>query len=502
MSVFSCIERITITLEDIARAKKPVSSEDLAFLTDIKARLRLIAQSGDYSSIESIRVDVNARLKNRIMPLIPSIRDALTDISSDLKAMGSQTRSKDDERDMLESLLSQMPNIGLSPPILPDKFFADILPISPDTRALATLYDDLRSSRLTVKSFTQGRDIPTGDSKGECYGFVKSMADHSLSLYNPANADKPLVFNQTVYDYQQNQSDRAKDQTGVKTKRISRKYFCPSTDAQANALYHYAKAHQGKDLLITLSGKIGSHATYLFLQNDGKIRYMDPNHGAFLFDNKEQFIAAYRIMYLSQGNPFQYYKATLLIEDKENKIPESFTLMGKLRSLLTGAKYPENYHIAPHLNGFIGGLIGAGIGALIGSFVFPVIGTFIGGGVGFFIAGLAASVISIHAEKRQHQGLLGPYHWMREQFSTQQVKPENVQALRQALNLGAERGLQGSYHQMASLLGGAVAPSIRREGPLVSDMTADAPLPTVQPEKGQEIGENMPLSRDAARSRP
>ena len=227
MSVFSCIERITITLEDIARAKKPVSSEDLAFLTDIKARLRLIAQSGDYSSIESIRVDVNARLKNRIMPLIPSIRDALTDISSDLKAMGSQTRSKDDERDMLESLLSQMPNIGLSPPILPDKFFADILPISPDTRALATLYDDLRSSRLTVKSFTQGRDIPTGDSKGECYGFVKSMADHSLSLYNPANADKPLVFNQTVYDYQKTNRIEQKIKQGSKQSASAENIFAP-----------------------------------------------------------------------------------------------------------------------------------------------------------------------------------------------------------------------------------------------------------------------------------
>ena len=134
---------------------------------------------------------------------------------------------------------------------------------------------------------------------------VKSMADTSLSIYNQENPDKTIVFNRVVYAYQRSQYRRTEDLKGVKVTRLTREYFCPSLREQAEALYEQAKAHEGKDLYIRLRGKLGLHATYLSLQ-DGKIRYMDPDFGAFLFENKKQFMAAYRTMNKVVPHPFAF----------------------------------------------------------------------------------------------------------------------------------------------------------------------------------------------------
>ncbi len=83
------------------------------------------------------------------------------------------------------------------------------------------------------------------------------------------------------------------------------------------------------------------------MQQDGKIRFADANHGLFLFDTKEQFISAYRVIYHqyesqnNSQNTYHFYSVQLLKEDKQNKIKDSQTLSGKWRSILYGQKYKD-----------------------------------------------------------------------------------------------------------------------------------------------------------------
>lgn len=207
-------------------------------------------------------------------------------------------------------------------------------------------YIELTGSDWCIDKFSQGSMKQLGKSKGECYGFTMSMADPDLSIYKK-EGKKQVRLNRDIHNYQKNQSDREKDQQKIKRTRLTIQRFCPSIKKQAEELYQFAKQHQGTELSINLEAtNVGKHATYLHILPNGNIQYMDPNHGAFLFTSKAEFLFAYELIYTHQKNKypnltFKYYEISKLEEDTSGHKKESITLWGKIRTLLTGRKYPN-----------------------------------------------------------------------------------------------------------------------------------------------------------------
>ena len=302
MSLYSCIDLIDNALLTIGNATDSVSVAHVMFLQALRQRLQRMDELSNYEDLNTVRSDIQDYLNQTVITLSEPIRELLSEISLDLKSIGGQITSEDDLRANVASILSKFK--ALVPTLFMEKTLPTI-PIDPAAVGLAELNKDLHRSRFVIKNFSQKKDLPVGLSQGECYGLVKSMADTSLSIYNQENPDKTIVFNRVVYAYQRSQYRRTEDLKGVKVTRLTREYFCPSLREQAEALYEQAKAHEGKDLYIRLRGKLGLHATYLSLQ-DGKIRYMDPDFGAFLFENKKQFMAAYRTMNKVVPHPFAF----------------------------------------------------------------------------------------------------------------------------------------------------------------------------------------------------
>jgi hypothetical protein len=269
-------------------------------------------------------------------------------------------------------------------------------PLTVFEKKLEAQYEALLNSPLLLKPIQQGKMKEIGISKGECYGFSMSMADSTLSPYK---GDRDIVFNRAIYNYQKYVGDRKKDHETIKRTRLTRLHFCPSLKEQASQLYKLASSPEniGKDLMVHLQCSLGGHATYLNIQADGSIRYMDPNHGAFLFKDKDQFISAYRLMYMHSANmnpamAYKFYEVHLLEENARPKEKESITWGGKWRSFLTGGKYDKRGS------------------AVVSVVVWASVGAVIGGSLG--------QVIAVHAAAKGYVGLLGVYHYSRENIHT------------------------------------------------------------------------------------
>jgi len=406
MSVYSCIDLInqaitpsTGTLNKmrivVGLKSTHLIGDEREFLIKISNHLQIIAPSSDYQTQEIIELyKVLKEIKDYSASHAQSkqLSELLTKISLDLQAVVDRTINL---------------NIKL-PPKKNDGIINDA-------------YTALVNSPLLVKSINQGKLAELGNDLGGCYGFTFSMADSALSPYKGENNERQIKFSKEIYEYQTNQTNRNKDQGKIKKTRLTRKFFCPSFKQQAENLYEIANQRPGKDLAVMLSGKVGAHSVYLSRQDDGKIRYMDPNHGAFLFDTKEQFIAAYRLLYMQQsqqtdGNAvFQFYSVDQLREDPQLKEKESRTFAGKIRTLLTGSKYLDNHFIPRFINIGLSAGVGALVGGIVGS-VLPVIGTLIGVVIGGIIGGMGGSVAITQAERRGHFGLLGVIHACKEQL--------------------------------------------------------------------------------------
>ena len=249
-----------------------------------------------------------------------------------------------------------------------------------------------------------------GNSNGECYGFTMSMADSELSPYKN-NKIKTIQFNKAIYQYQKNQTDRNKDQAAIKRTRLTGIRFCPSIKAQATALYDIASEYIGFDLAVSLGRR---HATYISKQHDNKIRYADSNHGVFLFETKEQFIAAYRLIYqyqiqASANNAYKTYEVSKMVEDKHNQLKQSSSVAGLIRTLLTGSKYSVSNSRSNWIVG-LSSFNGLAVGALIGSLLLPGMGSIIGG----IIGGVFGLFAGFSIDLMKYSGILRPYHLVRE----------------------------------------------------------------------------------------
>lgn len=274
----------------------------------------------------------------------------------------------------------------------------------------------LFNSPCVKQRFCQGRIKQLGNSKGECYGFTFSMVDPLLSIYHTNHS---IIFNERVYNYQKNSMIRNKDQGIIKRTRLTRKHFCSSLDEQATLFYKAALHHKEEDLAIHLQSAHGGHAVYLSMQADGKIRYMDCNYGAFLFENKEEFIAGYKLLYLYQKKhhpaayDYNFYEINKLTYDPHNQHKESHGVSGKWRSFLTGTKYlGKGALIAETTVVLVGVGLGGAMGAAIGSAI-PIIGTIIGFALGALLGGALAYAAQQVAQAAGHYGVMGLFHYCR-----------------------------------------------------------------------------------------
>ncbi|RUQ93526.1 hypothetical protein [Legionella septentrionalis] len=160
------------------------------------------------------------------------------------------------------------------------------------------LYDGSRIAELSQGTF-QG----IGSSKGYCYGFSVAMADENLSPY--LNPGSMIPLNEVIYNIQ-------KSGEGYRHCRITLPCFCPELHTQAQNLIQIANNHRGEDLLIYLGSFSVKHACYLSVQNDGKIRYTDPNHGVFRFCNELDFKRFYIASFYGSGSPYYFYEVRRL----------------------------------------------------------------------------------------------------------------------------------------------------------------------------------------------
>lgn len=287
---------------------------------------------------------------------------------------------------------------------------------TPSNSSLSIEYQKFQVFPYRIAELKQGKSFRLGGSKGECYGFTFSMVDPEISPYK--NPDYFVQLNEKIHNYQKNQLDRNKDQDIIKRKRLTREHFCPNPRKQAEKIYNFAKRHEEKELLLSKRASVGAHACYVSQQKEG-IRYMDPNHGVYLFNNKIDFIDFYEAaskLDKKYGADFRFYQIDELKYDPNNELTESKTIMGKVRTLLTGNKYRDHqgfYGITILGIYFTMGTgIGAVIGGLIGSAIMPGIGTIVGSLIGGTIGVFTSVGLSFMAISYEHGGVLGVPHFI------------------------------------------------------------------------------------------
>lgn len=277
------------------------------------------------------------------------------------------------------------------------------------------LYNQMQTNFL--HSAIEQYSLPAlGSSRGECYGFVRGMVD---SRFSPYKTNQPIKLTRAIHEYQRNQSDPIKDQQRIKQQRITIEHFCPNLQKRAAQLYSIASQHLGDELCVDLRNGWAQHSTYLSVQKNGDIRYMDPNSGAYLFKKKSDFIVAYQLIGLVKRSKWKFYSISRLIEDPHLQYSSSNTWRGKMRSLLTGKKYeyagknPNCVFSDADIRFYFFRRMIAGVS------VFSCLGIAFMGTIGLYLGimiGLTFGYVLHQAKEGNHRGLLGPYHYIRVQL--------------------------------------------------------------------------------------
>lgn len=296
-------------------------------------------------------------------------------------------------------------------------------------------YQKFQTPEYLVAEINQGKLQKMGKSPGECYGFTYAMVNPKLSPYK--NPGVTIDLNKEVHNYQKFQMERDKDQKSIKRTRLTREHFCPDPQKQAQQILDIATEHKGRELQLTRRGSVGGHACYISVQDDGKIRYMDPNHGAYLFQSSKDFIDFYGVASKKEkelGVDFRFYSVSELKYDEKETLAESKTWQGTIRSFLTGSKYGDNHSLSNKITSGIniglgigvGAGVGAAIGAAVGSVV-PIIGTgigaIVGAGLGGAIGAGSGKLLSSMANRRGHEGILGIPHLIQDTWHSFKENP-------------------------------------------------------------------------------
>lgn len=418
MSIYSCIDSIDNLLSQTGNSPAVSDPKVRTYLIELKDTLSRIKQMEmQKESLSKLREQLLRDLKETRIPELETIRSQLEDISSDLKTTTSQLSS------------GVLPDIfSISAFQLPEEWKRKIDLVSKQLQSnldpmLQAYQQLLQNEKLTIAKIKQGKTLAIGNSLGECYGICKAMVDPERSPYDGHH----FQFDDTVYTYQKSQLSRIDDQQTIGRIRQGREHYTPTIQAQAEALFREAEKHSEEHLMVILRAGIARHAVYLSKRANGQIRYMDPNHGAFLFDSKEQFIAAFLLIFMANpASAYSFYSIHKISLNLQNE-PEKKTLQGKVRSIATGSKYyaPWESFLTRFAHGTIGTLLGGIGGAIIGTVIFPVVGTAIGAFVGGVVGGGLAYIAAKVAEKNGHRGLLGTYHglriWLHKTFAKKEI---------------------------------------------------------------------------------
>ena len=378
---------------------------DKAFLETLKEQLEQRAAENNYANL-SAEIQL---IKNHLNLKQTTIKNTLKYILDDLTEIDNRIKNK-----------KAIETNGLNSKV-------DGMRIN-NSSLTSDDYARFQTPEYRIATVKQSNLEKMGKSRGECYGFTYAMVDPELSPYK--NPGITIDLNREIHRYQRNQFVREKDQQSIKRTRLTREYFCPDSRKQAQQILGVAEKNKGKELYLERRCSSGGHACYLSVQDDGKIRYMDPNHGAYLFQSQNDFIDFYTIAAVKEkeaGADFRFYSLSELKYDKNLELTESKTWQGTIRSFLTGSKYRDNSllslivtsSIYMALGAVIGTGIGAALGAAIGSAV-PVIGTTIGAAVGAMlgsvIGGVAGKLLTTMAYRRGHTGILSIPHLIQDSW--------------------------------------------------------------------------------------
>lgn len=182
----------------------------------------------------------------------------------------------------------------------------------------------------------QGTSAQTG------YGYVMSLA-------LPKNGEltaKGSVFTMSMESdrFETYRLDKNKDQSDIKHNRIT-PLVVSNTEERADALLRLAKKNINRHLSIKLLSR-GFYERYSYLHfkiKDKKktILFCDPRHGLFQFEDEEEFLFFYEMLYAKEQMQTELcwnrYQVSYMRYAPSEK--PMFTWTGKVRSFLTGLKY-------------------------------------------------------------------------------------------------------------------------------------------------------------------
>ena len=391
-------------------------TRDKAFLEMLRAHLSRRVQTNNYIDLFIAINLINSHLEANKNS---EITYCLNDILDDLKTINLQFQQRDQNRQFLQRpLFQQFSRCRIAEPI--ELYFL-------------------------------------GNSGGICYGYTHACADLSISPYNP----QAVIDLQRVHDSQKQQKDREKDQKRIKKIRLTREYFCPDPKQQAQDMLRFAAQHKGKDLGISLRGLSGlfsieRHIFYLSVQHNGKIRYADLTYGAYLFENENDFITFYSEvskLLITVGKHYRFYRLSQLQNDEHNTIPDSQTISGKIRTLLTGAKYEDSMNPLSWVDLIILTLYGT---VLIGGAICVLPPTLLGSAI--LISVYVGHLLLLLANLQGNSGLMALPHLIQNSWYSLKEKiaslisPEksNNNKVEEKLNIGSN--MECSSFKMLSLM--------------------------------------------------
>lgn len=311
----------------------------------------------------------------------------------------------DDENAFLNGLLTKLTipeEISANPALLDKIVITDTLHYIQNWSTSPKIYNAVRNFSNYVRDYLQfsqyKMNLKEGEDNPNLSVYEKTLQERYMALRKSSAMDTTnpnmLPSQETLDKYHKN--------------RVSSLGFERSFEAQAEKLYSLAQKNQDDWLEINLSGRTkGSAVHYLKLNKlTGTIDYKDAFHGSFSFQNKEDFVTAFRLMNMHQTHfsplpPLSFYQVSKLTSEKPD---QKMGFFEKATSFLN--QFFNKHHWATNtVHGLSGAALGALGGAALGS-ILPLIGTAIGAIVGAALMGAVSAWTSYDAGNKGHHGLI------------------------------------------------------------------------------------------------
>lgn len=182
---------------------------------------------------------------------------------------------------------------------------------------------------------------------------------------------------------------------------------------------------------------------------------MDPNHGAYCFKSKEDFLGFYIVAAKRDKLNFTNYQLTELVYDESNIFAPQKSYQGKIRTLLTGEKY-RDLSVFVRFAFF---LLIVGFHAAIGTLIGLVLGSIMLSGSGCLAMAYVGAIIScglaLLAQANDYRGLLCVTQYSKECWCrfTNWIQTEPPSNTEPSHGVGAH-GIGNATDSTASILDG------------------------------------------------